>query len=227
MCKVEDLFYKNGETIEGYLGDNNECAILFVLREPHATEGDTTGFWLKQVVGSNDTKGKRYVNVLGKLAKKLLEKTNGEKSRDELKYYKELLSKCAFINLYPFCGKEYKSENYVETLCALCDPEPEAVPLIQEDKEEYRKIAANRLGIINGLHPRYIVTVCDIYEALKPLKCKTNPEEQPWIFYNQKPFKSFEMESRTKVLAFYHPSYTRIKYEDLDSANISLEADHT
>jgi hypothetical protein len=223
MCNLDNLFCKVGDKfIEGYLSDEakKDCKILFVLREPHATAKDTTGFWIYEVVNDSRTDGKRYVNVLGMLAAKLLKEPQ-EEQEDELKYYKRMLKKCAFINLYPFSGDNKKSKNYTETLYALKDAEKKPEVLKREvDEEKYCKIAGNRLEIINELKPRYIVTACDIFDAFKD-KLGTAP--QKGLRYKDKQFNAIDMDNETKVLAFYHPSYTRIAYDSLMDAKLMWE----
>lgn len=226
MCDVNKLFYTpegNEYPIEGYLDkENPRSDVLFVLREPHATEEDTKEFWLYNIVNDHQrTDGKRYVNVLGRLAAKLLKEPIGSLSEEEqLNCYKELLKRCAFINLYPFCGKKTKSENYSKTLGELYNAEPKAVSLTQNDKGEYSKIVANRLEIIYGLKPHYIVTVCDIFDAFKDKHGAAQPNG---LLYKDKHFEAIDMENGTKVLAFYHPSYTRIAYDYLKATKLGWE----
>ncbi|MBO6060668.1 MAG: hypothetical protein J6P98_00935, partial [Clostridia bacterium] len=70
MCDVSELFCKD---IEGYLGcseDPGKYEILFVLREPNDVN-QQKGFWFKDVV-KGEKRGTKYLNVLGRLANKLL-----------------------------------------------------------------------------------------------------------------------------------------------------------
>lgn len=62
-------FYKdkNGNVIEGFLGDYNECEILFILREPNNNGEEPDDFWFKRVLTGKATNGKRYLRTLGSL----------------------------------------------------------------------------------------------------------------------------------------------------------------
>ena len=147
-----------------------------------------------------------------------------------MKYYRRLLRQCSFINLYPFCGDNTKSKDFTKTLDALANVDPkDAKRLTSGDKRNHKTIAANRIGIICGLKPQYIVTVCDIFDALKS-RFQANDQDGICIKIgnNQtKQFNAFDLNDETKVVAFYHPSYTRIKYESLDNAKLGWKEKHS
>ncbi len=75
---VKELFIKNknGDFIEGYLGDDEQAEILFLLREPNSGGEETDIFWFREVLenshkfaGSAKRAGTKYKNVFGRLSK--------------------------------------------------------------------------------------------------------------------------------------------------------------
>lgn len=118
MSDVEKLFYRperKKDATEGYLGNPEDCEILFVLKEPNTGGYETLSkeFWMKRVIGPDDVElSDAYINVLGTIAIRLLNPDQGEKSEFTKAYLKEALSKCAYINIYPFSGLGTEGERY-------------------------------------------------------------------------------------------------------------------
>ena len=205
LCKSKD-----NNPIEGYLGEEESCNILFMLKEPN-DPNPQNGFWLKDVVNELTCGGTKFINVMGKIANILLCGSNNTQG------YRHALQKCAFINMYPFCGNATKSSCYDETVKLLNSANlQQARPLDAEtDVINYQDIANNRLALVFALKPRYIVTVDDIYNGLQKHK---NGKELKGLYYNVFYMRAYKLENGTTVVRFYHPSYRRIKYEFLDKA---------
>ena len=97
VSDVEKLFYrpesKKG-AIEGYLGNPEDCEILFVLKEANTGGYETLSkeFWMKRVIGPDDVElSDAYINVLGTIAIRFLNPDQGEKSEFTKAYLKEAL----------------------------------------------------------------------------------------------------------------------------------------
>lgn len=222
MYNVNDLFYKpegKDKHIEGYLGDSNECEILFVLREPH--EDNQQEFWFKNAIDKEpkerDQYEKKYILSLGTLAYKLL---GGNDDSPCVCKLEEALRKCAYINIYPFSGESSSSIHYDNTLVALKDVCTEEImkgPVVLKESDRknhcYRRIAANRLQIIQNLNWKILVTVCGAFETITNLR----PNDCPvgiTVGYKsgKKPDKEFRIahynDSARRIVSFYHPSHS-------------------
>lgn len=120
------------EGIEGYLGEPKDCEMLIVLREHGGEEKPAEDFWFHKVVDEEAKNGgKKYFNVLGILAKKIIYSKDEQEalkkiidSKDgqealkkiiESKHKQEALKKCAFINLAPFWGGKKCNDNKENT----------------------------------------------------------------------------------------------------------------
>lgn len=228
VSDVEKLFYrperKKG-AIEGYLGNPEDCEILFVLKEPNTGGYETLSkeFWMKRVIGPDDVElSDAYINVLGTIAIRLLNPDQGEKSEFTKAYLKEALSKCAYINIYPFSGLGTEGERYKKTLKEMkkISKQADDFPLCQlsaSDKEKYGSIAMNRIQIIKNIQCEYVVTVCGVFEAIVgmgPSKCiKTCYEGIALEKYN-KIFRVWRKYEKT-IVSYYHPK-AHVDHNDMD-----------
>lgn len=214
MNKIE-FASNNGKAIEGFLGDEKKCEILFILREPNSSGESPTDFWFRNVLDGkcviNDSapkqevaKAKRiatkYINVLGRLQNIITKKNeiNTECLITNLK-------RCCYINLHPHCGESRASEKYAN--------------MLKNFKNKSESGAKDRWDIIDGLIDKYeckhIVTVPDIFSAF----CPTENELSKCVLnYGDKEFKIGEYR-KAMVYEFYHPSYS-ISYEKLNMARI-------
>lgn len=214
--------------IEGFLGDNEESKILFLLREPHnESEEGQQDFWFKRILDDEDDcetraafrkpKNLKYFNTYATFASYLLDIPDNE---EDLRAIRQ----CAYMNLFARSGKGFKSDKYKATLkylVALLDGES----IVPDDKKREEYDRAHRFYrllqdfINNGTE--YIVTVDDIYSKLS---CFAIHEESTWLnlkyMKRQKGqqnkvehIKSFTyitirlFEKDVKLLWFWHPSY--------------------
>ncbi len=171
--------------------------------------------------------GKRYFNILGCLAEKLL---NYNESKTEL------LKKCAYINLCPFSGLDRASENYKNVLDEfdkfINNPPEMHIDINKKSPSceisSTEKIAKNRVYLINQIimsgKTKYIVTVGEIYNILSHCDY-TNSYLQ--LKYGRKPktkdFACHELTKEVKLCEFWHPSYTWINYDYLNKAKPTFE----
>lgn len=219
-----------GKLIEGYLGDNKEAEILFILKEPNTKNvEEDDGFWFKKVISDENrtANGKRYFNILGSLAEKLL-KCNESKT--------ELLKKCAYINLYPFSGENRQSNNYEEVLKALNNHLKNGDQITNKTISEssaYNDIAENRISLINQIimsgKTKYIVTVREIYNILSklPSPCDNAKNHYLQLEYGRKhkttkSFACHTLKNDLMLCEFWHPSYTWINYYYLNKAILNI-----
>ena len=78
----------------------------------------------------------------------------------------------------------------------------------------------------NGID--YIVTVPNFFNVLSSAYGKSRPEIYLSMEYNKKgtteikEFRKCELKNGTKLLEFWHPSYTRISYKNLQEARSRL-----
>lgn len=190
------------KAVEGFLGDKNECEILFILREPNSNGEVADKFWFREVLEGNSI-GTKYVNVLGRLCGIIT-----KQEYDTIEKRKNLLKKCCYINFHPHFGEKNKSETYKMILDNFRDG---------QDNE----IVKNRIALINFLiekhNCRKIVTVSDIFNIL----CR-NSEKYEWLSYdNNKKFFRGKYKS-ADVYEFYHPSFA-INYDKLDkNENVNI-----
>ena len=209
------FYYNNGNLIEGFLGDPNECKILFVLKEPDT--GEARDFWFRNGVEDESKRvktAKRYFHILGKIAAIILKK-DGDLDNEE--FLKSVLEQCAYINLNPIKGETKESPLYKEVLKKLKSTTPKQ-NIISCDSEA-EDIAANRKYILNEINCEYIVTVKGIYKAITELLGK---KEGTGIKYNNKPFGAVDYCNNKKLLWFYHPAYRSIKYDKLNEMTFNI-----
>lgn len=208
----------NGKPIEGYLGDNDNAEILFILKEPNTPDVKSDdGFWFKQVIfdKNRSNSGKRYFNIFGCLAEKIL-------NYNESKF--DLLKRCAYINLYPFSGSERISNHYKEVLTAFKNTSLDCRKDINIDKSSTPiEIAENRMSLINQMivsgKTKYIVTVKDIYDKLSGGDYSNSYFQLEYGRKNQtKSFAFHILSNDVKLCEFWHPSYTWINYHFLEKA---------
>lgn len=195
-------FYNNSE---GYLGDDEQVKILFVMKEPNSQGEEVVKdeFWLRRVIRNEvDTnyKGRRYFTILGKVACILLEFNDK----------REALERCAFINLFPVSGKQ-KVDNLFRN----------QIKLFSECKEEY-----NRWNIINNLPDKsIIVTTPDIASTIEKVKRQknllTNRSTDYCLSISDTVYKSFHCQIENgnyiTVYALRHPgAYGRYYFTEDD-----------
>lgn len=222
MCDVKELFYSldGKDPIEGYLGDSNECEILFVLREPH--EESVNGFWFNKKVVNPETQeerqGQKYFKSLGTLAYKLLGGKDDSPCDCKLE---AALRKCAYINIYPFSGENRASYHYNETLKKMKEfvrdktsPSDSDVYKESDDiKDCHKRIAMNRLQIIQTMDWKILVTVCGAFEAITNRNANDCCEGIKVGYKSgKKPDKVFRVASynnacNKRIVSFYHPSH--------------------
>lgn len=192
-------FYKdkNGNVIEGFLGDSNECEILFILREPNNNGEEPDDFWFKRVLTGKATNGKRYLRTLGSLYNVI----NDKKDTSD-RAFTENLKKCCYINIHPHFGYSSASKEYKTTL--------------EDFKSKETEGARNRWNIIDELIDnygcKYVITVEDIFSAIYS-ELNTKLHEDEGFVYENKVFRSCEYRGAS-IYEFYHPSYP-ISYEKI------------
>lgn len=175
--------------IEGFLGDNKESRILFLLREPHTynknePKKDQDDFWFKRILDDEDDhryklafrkpKNLKYFNTYATFASYLL----------DVPYDQEELSairQCAYMNLFAIRGCQQCSPEYEKTKCLL-------IALLsggsihENDPETEEFIRAQRVyhlmrDFINN-DTEYIITINDLYYDLKQFSVG---EEFTWL----------------------------------------------
>lgn len=196
-CVMEFYKDKNGNVIEGFLGDSNECEILFILREPNNNGEEPDDFWFKRVLTGKATNGKRYLRTLGSLYNVINDK---EDTTDRA--FAENLKKCCYINIHPHFGYSSASKEYKTTL--------------EDFKSKETEGARNRWNIIDELidnyECKYVITVEDIFSAIYS-GLNTKLHEDEGFVYENKVFRSCEYRGAS-IYEFYHPSYP-ISYEKI------------
>lgn len=195
-------FYRdiNGKVIEGFLGDSNECEILFILREPNNKGEKPDGFWFKKVLSGEKSNGGRYVGVLGRVYNLIKREKNTDQS-----VLIDNLKKCCYINIHPHFGYSSASKEYTE--------------MLENFKKHVGEGAKNRWKIIDGLIKEYgckcIVTVPEIFSIL----CPKDRVTSEFVEYDNKNFRVGKYKD-AMVYEFYHPSYPRISYDKLNVSKI-------
>ena len=170
MCDVSSLFCKYGSKyIEGYLGDENSSPeLLFVLKEPHASPDNVTDFWFKtKVMPDSNRMSNQYFKVLSKTAMKLIGTPKDS--------YDSVLSRCAFINIYPFSGGPSASNRFKTVAEAIKEAIKNAKPMEGKpitNQSCCEEIACNRIAIIRKYKWKYVVTVDGVFEKLHPRSVK-------------------------------------------------------
>lgn len=216
------------EGIEGYCGEPKECKMLIILREHGGEEGATNDFWFsKNVVENQDRAGaeKRYYNILGALAAKILNITDEQ----------EALKKCAFINLAPFWGGKMCNDNKGNTgrfLGEGCVFDMFKNTALKDKKQikinkdsNAQDIAKQRLCLINQAiesKVKYILTVREIYDAICEKYGVEKSDQKKFEFKSKGKTRNFKWceINNTKIYSFYHPSYAGIGYDNLQTIEI-------
>lgn len=225
MSDVEKLFYTptgKNDPIEGYLGDPEECAILFVMKEPNSGGYNKPSgeFWMKRVVDPRNyvSRSGKYLRTLGTLAAKLL-RVDFSRGEDNSKLFKELLHKCAYINIYPFSGSGKAGERYDLSVHAISkqikanSTRNEGVILSAKNEEDYCLIASNRIQLIKSIRCKYIVTVCGAFEAIVGKEAKACDDG---IVIDGKTFRAEKEKDSGKVIAaYYHPGARNVQHENM------------
>lgn len=225
------------ENLEGLLGEGDYLPeLLFIMREPNCQ--NQTNFWFKEAVVQKryshnvdknwKPEGTRFYNVLSMLAKRVLS------TDDEF-----VLHRCAYMNLYPFSGKDKKSPKYIETLEFFSKLENIDVNKNFDDltiKKETQTVAEHRSYVIQNVvnsGVKNILTTGDIYDEIMKMWKVPSKEQLKYVFRykydeNDKEFKKkwefnvcYIGESKqTRLISFWHPSYTNINYQALEEIEI-------
>lgn len=206
--------------IEGYLGDKESAELLFVLKEPNTQNANN--FWLKRALDGKENNAERYIYILGVLAGKILGKPFG---LDEER--RSLLKRCAYINLYPFRGKETASSEYMQVLNEFGSIGYDVTSVSIARNSPPKQVAQNRMAILHELSLlgcRYAVTTQDIFSAVSR---ESKTDIGIVIDYNrrgqkcQKSFKRCKLfDDRLTLYSFWHPAYTKISYENLNKITL-------
>ena len=239
MRNLDSFFFKSeltNEIIEGYLDrDNPRSEVLFIMKEPH--NENQPDFWFYHVLRRDSNQygdymkgnAKRFYQILGSLACVLTgEFDTSDNAKDRA------LKKCAFINLYPFSGastvkgKNGVTENgYLRTKDCINDYLVNGEITI-EKSDLVIEVAKSRIELIScskDFGIRFIVTVSDLFWILSRnyhgdlidknyLSVKTGKGSKA----RYRDFCLAELDNGIKILEFWHPSYTRINYENLNEA---------
>jgi len=206
MIKKEWFYNKS----EGYLGDNEQVKVLFIMCEPSSggEEVKEGKFWFFDVINQNQRikwkkREARYFDVLGRIACLLL-------SEDD-KF--EALKQCAYVNLYPKKGEGHKSACYY---CQLCH--------FIEGKDEY-----HRWDIIDNLpKDSIIVTMGDIAKAIEKVKRDSISDSSDEVYLSNldKHFQSFTFMNHSgemiRVYSIPHPNPKNKKRDGFDECDIRL-----
>lgn len=237
MSNLEEYFFKSddGQALEGYLSDDKCAELLIILKEPHSD--DNPYFWFYNVVNNlNDIRskpgGRRFFNILGSLVCGILGETKNDEATKE-----NALKRCAFINLYPYDGKavaEHNKSGYSLTYSVMNN-----LTVTDNKIEEWEKVkginissvADRRTELFKHLSEsniKYILTVPEIFAMLSKAE---NKDKKTFIAINYKNSgkektrkfnqDQYRLSDKITVFEFWHPSYTRINYENLDKALIA------
>ena len=211
MCDVSELFYKvNGKEVEGYLGNPEECEILFVLKEPNANKDNVTDFWFKKVLEKDENEWRKYeaqyFHVLGTMAYRLL----GGKAEDAtVQIIKNALKRCAYINLHPECGSGSETKEFKKILSEV------EWQMKVNNRKRHRKVeeeiinrAQNRINLIKGFPCRYIVTAQNIFCVIAGAKTKQGKDHHEGVILGDKVFRIANIERNKTILSFF-PYYNR------------------
>ena len=113
MAVSERWFYRG---TEGFLGDEANCKLLFLMREPNCGKGQLAPenyFWFKHVVHGEKLKlGDCYLSKLGRIAALITD--SKEASINE--GWVSALQRAIYININPVSGEGVKSDDYREAL---------------------------------------------------------------------------------------------------------------
>ncbi len=202
MSINEEYFYQK---TEGFLGEEKDCKVLFLMREPNSKEKVTKDdFWFKKVVnGKKLPRSGCYLSKLGQIASLLLG-IHAEINEQRI----PALKQAVYINMNPVCGKGLASDEYQK-----------AIKLFKEEKDECEILNEkyiSRWKIIDGMPDQStIVTVGDIYDAMKYVLEKRGydliEDNAPrLVIRNRPPMRSFVIKDRgINVMKIIHPAAFR------------------
>lgn len=193
---------------EGFLGNDEQSKILFVMREPNSKGKEVVDgeFWFRDVVNPVNglsTIDIRYFEILGKIACLLLGKSDKT----------DALKQCAYVNLYPKKGKGSRSN------CYKCQ-----LDRFLELEDEY-----HRWDIIESLPEKcIIVTMTDIANAIKKVKRNSIMEccDEFYLSNSDKKFLSFSFTNslggEIKVYSIPHPKPQNMKRDGFSESDINI-----
>jgi hypothetical protein len=217
MSGIYDYFTRNdnGELMEGFLFEacNTQAKLLFIMKEPHNTDGETT-FWFRDIVNGyrHDRNGTKMEHTLQRIAEYVL-----GSSEDNI------FKQCAYINLYPYDGDAYvnkeKKDGYwaVRNGIAALTAGKEHIDIGSKSLE----VARDRIKLLTFLSQygiRYIVTVQDLFDVI------TDHESISSSTLLKKnrvtPFRVGKclFDPSVTVYEYYHPSAPCVSYEMIDKA---------
>ena len=167
MILNEKLFYRR---TEGYLGDTNNCKLLFLMREPNCGKDQITrddDFWFRKVVqGEKRSDGRKlawrdcYLSKLGRIASLALDDNTGE---TEIEWVSSL-KKGIYININPISGKGTKSAEYRKAL-ELFDKGPGIECSLMMNGKNYNY--PNRWNVILNMPDNsIIITIGDVFSKM-------------------------------------------------------------
>lgn len=216
----------NGTVIEGFLNDNQEAKILFILREPDCP--DQQEFWFRMIHDDKrDANGKsyrgnkrnlKYYNTFATLAAYIMDSPHNANA----------ISYCAYMNLFAASGKNYASDMYQNTYNAItgvkCDSE------VAQKRAEQFKVLLNDFLETGTKH---IVTVNGIFNLLlgdsfksENIDYEYNADNLLTLSYQRKGihYKTFR-KCKCKINGhevtlheFWHPAYTTFTLKSLKEA---------
>ncbi len=196
MQMSRDWFY--GKT-EGFLGDENDFGLMFVLKEPNSSgkEADPDHFWFREVV-DGCKKGGRYLSALGRIAQLLF----NHPLENSPNGWSSALRRCAYINLFPEKGERTASLEYQTVLRSF-----------REGVDD----PYHRWDIIMNLPVgTTLVTTKDIFRAIRQrldgLKIPAEDFFAYGLAYGNKMLPSFSFRNNNGqiiVMAMYHPANRR------------------
>ena len=181
------------EGLEGPLSEN-PTKLLIVLKEPHGENWNC--FWMKDEVLEMKKYTKRYFNVLGAFACKIL----GESDK------REALKKCAFINLYPYNGEATANNGGFEML--MKEWKDASTP----QKSELLK---NRINILKSALESNI-SIMTLPVIAKQIQKQFDLIKDDKGYTNNPTYYSYSCKnSDSKVYCICHRAYRRISYQKL------------
>ena len=235
-----------GKPIEGFLNDNKQARILFMLKEPNNDAQPDFWFW-NVVYDEYDNKiskyfrtkkAMKYYNTFSALARKILNEP----------YNVDILKSCAYMNMYPYNGEGWvkKGGGYKAMINRMNPPkrngrkasaekQNETVNMISEEQKiENTKKVEERIVQLKGLiydfienGTEHIVTVSEIYSILKDKFGLVSEEEEGYLeikLNNKskiKTFKKCRLNHNGKIIhlySFWHPAYPTYKLSYLQKA---------
>ena len=222
MSGIYDYFTRNsnGELMEGFLFDgcNAQAKLLFIMKEPHNTDGETT-FWFRDIVNGyrHDRNRTKMKHTLQRIAEYVL-----GPSEDNI------FKQCAYINLYPYDGEAYvnkeKKDGYWVVRNGIA-----ALAIGKEQIDIGNKslaVAHNRIDLLTSLSQhriRYIVTVQDLFDVITDHKSISSSsllkKNRVTPFHVGKCL----FDPSVTVYDYYHPSAPCVNY---DMLNVAIQKKH-